>query len=85
MDWHKHPDANTKSGLDIEEEVWNEAIVQGALVARGSWFKATKETAIDEIFYRTTFAAAPLDKVEEAIKRFGQAICKSFKVVSASK
>jgi aromatic amino acid aminotransferase I len=34
----------------------------------------------DEIFYRTTFAAAPLPKIEEAVKRFGETIRKIFEL-----
>lgn len=79
MDWQKYPGAGLKPILDIEEEIWHDAIAEGTLMARGSWFNATKEKPINEIFFRTTFAAAPLDKVEEAIRRFGDAVRKSFR------
>ncbi|KAH8746587.1 pyridoxal phosphate-dependent transferase [Diaporthe sp. PMI_573] len=80
VDWRKYPDTASKSLSDIEKEIWRETIAQGALMARGSWFNAAKEKPTDEIFYRTTFAAAPLDKVEEAIRRFGEALRKSFQI-----
>ncbi|PCD38726.1 hypothetical protein AU210_007190 [Fusarium oxysporum f. sp. radicis-cucumerinum] len=79
VDWQKYPGAGLKPILDIEEEIWHDAIAEGTLMARGSWFNATKEKPINEIFFRTTFAAAPLDKVEEAIRRFGDAVRKSFR------
>ena len=50
----------------------------GTLVACGSWFRATAETPADEVFYRTTFAAASKDQVEEAMKRFGKALIECF-------
>ncbi|OHE93139.1 aromatic amino acid aminotransferase [Colletotrichum orchidophilum] len=66
VDWHKHPDASTKSPSEIEEEIWQEALAQGALIARGSWFNANKHVPLKEVFCRTTFAAAPLNQIEEA-------------------
>ncbi|WYZ43217.1 hypothetical protein EsH8_VI_000916 [Colletotrichum jinshuiense] len=81
VNWRKHPDASVKSLSEIEKEIWLESIAQGALVARGSWFDANADLPCMGIFYRTTFAAAPLDKIEEAVKRFGQALRKSFQVV----
>lgn len=80
VDWKQHPDAKTKSVNALEEEIWLESISTGALVGRGSWFRASADVAYDEVFYRTTFAAAPLSKIEEAVKRFGEAIKKAFKV-----
>ncbi|KAH6887072.1 pyridoxal phosphate-dependent transferase [Thelonectria olida] len=74
IDWRKHPHVSTKSSLEIEEEIWVECIKQGALVARGSWFYATAGKAHPDVFYRITFAAATLDKIDEALSRFGQAL-----------
>ncbi|KZL84896.1 aromatic amino acid aminotransferase [Colletotrichum incanum] len=81
VDWEKHPDALTKPLHKIEEQIWEEAIKQGALVARGSWFNANGDNPNKGIFYRTTFAAAPLGKIEEAVKRFGYALRVSFQTV----
>lgn len=67
-----------KSALQIEEEIWLKAISSGALVACGSWFRATAKTTCNEVFYRTTFAAARKDQIEEAIKRFGEALRECF-------
>ncbi|PNP39342.1 hypothetical protein TGAMA5MH_08760 [Trichoderma gamsii] len=80
VDWKQHPDAKTKSVDVLEEEMWLESISTGALVGRGSWFRASADVAHDEVFYRTTFAAAPLPKIEEAVKRFGETIEKVFKI-----
>jgi aromatic amino acid aminotransferase I len=45
---------------------------------RGSWFYAEKNIEHDTMFMRATFAAAPSDKINEAIRRFGEAVRKSF-------
>ncbi|KAJ5496529.1 hypothetical protein N7463_008516 [Penicillium fimorum] len=73
VDWRKHPDAKTKSALQIEEEIWLKIISNGALVACGSWFRASTESTCDEVFYRTTFAAASLEQIE-AVMRLGEAV-----------
>ncbi|KAK2602234.1 hypothetical protein N8I77_008784 [Diaporthe amygdali] len=80
VDWRKHPHASVKTQAEIEEDIWREAITKGVLVARGSWFNANGDLPCEEIFYRTTFAAASLDKIEEAMRRFGGALKKSFQL-----
>ncbi|VUC24238.1 unnamed protein product [Clonostachys rosea] len=80
LDWEKHPQAAGKTAAEIEELVWHDVLAEGALVARGSWFTAAPSKTANEVFFRITFAAAPLDKVEEAIKRWGEALRKSFNV-----
>jgi aromatic amino acid aminotransferase I / 2-aminoadipate transaminase len=59
------------------------AIAHGALVMRGSWFYADKDAAHDTLFFRATYAAAPADRIHEAIRRFGQAVRQSFGLRSA--
>lgn len=49
------------------------------LVSRGSWFRAERGTD-KEMFFRATFAAAPADKVDGAIKRFGDALRAEFQI-----
>jgi len=72
IDWHKHPAAQTKTILEIEEEVFLASIEQGVLVSRGSWFTADRENFVPtELFFRATFAAASADTMSEAIARFG--------------
>ncbi|EGR49967.1 amino transferase [Trichoderma reesei QM6a] len=68
----------------LEGEIWLESISTGALVGRGCWFRASSDVAHDEVFYRTTFAAAPLPKIEEAVKRFGETIRKMFELKEES-
>ncbi|GKT90219.1 aromatic amino acid aminotransferase [Colletotrichum tofieldiae] len=74
VDWNKHPDALKKPLHEIEEQIWEETIKQRALVARGSWFDTNRDNSSKGVFYRTTFAAAPLDKIEERVKKFGYAL-----------
>ena len=77
--WHKHPRADTEPLLKIEEEIFQAAIAQGVLVSLGSWFQAEKGTGRD-MFIRATFAAAPPEKMTEAIKRLGVALKKIFEL-----
>jgi aromatic amino acid aminotransferase I len=79
VDWYKHPDAKTKSILNIEEEIFMAAIDQGVLISRGSWFTADKTSFVPtDMFFRATFAAASEEKMTEAIERFGVAVRDSF-------
>ncbi|KKO96834.1 aromatic amino acid aminotransferase [Trichoderma harzianum] len=80
IDWRKHPNALQKSLGDLEEEIWLESISAGTLLGKGSWFSTLISKGDTEIFYRATFAAAPLDKIEEAVKQFGDALRKTFKI-----
>ena len=54
------------------------SIEHGALVMRGSWFYAENDVQHDTMFFRATYAAAPFDRIQEAIKRFGDAVRESF-------
>jgi len=74
IDWQKHPSKGSKKLPEIEDEIFHAAIKSGALTSKGSWFRAESGDPGNEIFFRTTFAAAPEDKVEEAIRRFGEAL-----------
>ncbi|KAL1383841.1 aromatic amino acid aminotransferase 1 [Phyllosticta capitalensis] len=80
IDWRKHPHASTKSLTELEDEIFMLIIDHGALVMKGSWFYAEPDAAHDTMFFRATFAAAPADKIQEAIHRFGDAIRHSFKL-----
>ncbi|KAL2412784.1 Aromatic amino acid aminotransferase C56E4.03 [Exophiala dermatitidis] len=62
---------------EIEESVFLAAVQENVLVARGSWFRAQRGSDT-ELFFRTTFAAAPAEKIIDAIRRFGEAIRKEF-------
>ena len=63
-----------KSHAEIEEAIFLASVDRGALLSRGSWFRSNKDMAEDKMFFRATFAAAPADKMQEAIKRFGDAL-----------
>ncbi|QDS67717.1 hypothetical protein FKW77_005735 [Venturia effusa] len=81
IDWRKHPHASTKSIEQIDEELFMSSINHGALVMRGSWFYANADENHDTLFFRATFAAAPFEKIQEAIRRFGDAVRESFGVL----
>lgn len=75
VDWQKHPGlASGKTRDAIEDDIFQAAIQNGVLVSRGSWFTADKTTPEEKMFFRATFAAASADQIEEAIKRFGDAL-----------
>ena len=79
--WHSHPLAKQGCTLEqlqkIEQAIFERAIGKGVLCTLGSWFRAEKGTD-SEIFLRATFAAAPADKVDEAISRLGEALKEEF-------
>lgn len=76
--YEKHPHYPQKSIPEIEEEIFLASIEQGALVMRGSWFYAQNDVEHDTLFFRATYAAAPFEKIQEAIRRFGDAVRVSF-------
>lgn len=78
VDFRKHPDYPAKSIETIEEEIFMRVIEHGTLVMRGSWFYANSEDVHDTLFFRATYAAAPAEKIEEGIRRFGEAIRAEF-------
>lgn len=78
VDYAKHPRASERSILEIEEEIFNSCIDGGVLVARGSWFLTEKDKAPPGLFFRATYASASPENMNEAIKRFGNAVRESF-------
>jgi aromatic amino acid aminotransferase I / 2-aminoadipate transaminase len=50
------------------------------LVARGSWFVAEPDKPPKDLFFRATFASASADKMNEAIRRFGEAVRASYRM-----
>jgi aromatic amino acid aminotransferase I / 2-aminoadipate transaminase len=63
--------------LEIEDSMFLSAAEQNVLIARGSWFRAQRGSD-RELFFRTTFAAAPEGKIVEAIRRVGASLRKEF-------
>ncbi|KAF4534948.1 DNA methylase N-6 adenine-specific conserved site [Lasiodiplodia theobromae] len=78
VDCSSHPHVKSKTAAEIEEEVWLESIKRGALVARGSWFRVPDDRPHRDVYFRITFAAASLDKIAEAVRRFGNAVHELF-------
>ncbi|OQV08437.1 hypothetical protein CLAIMM_12711 [Cladophialophora immunda] len=87
IDVTKHPLYKSRCGsvgqvdyatlVEIEDAVFLAAADQSVLIAKGSWFRAQRGSDT-ELFCRTTFAAAPAEKIVEAISRVGAAIRKEF-------
>lgn len=48
-------------------------------MSKGSWFRSAGDVD-DSMFFRATFAAAPADKMDEAIKRLGEALREEFEI-----
>jgi aromatic amino acid aminotransferase I len=78
IDFRKHPSYPEKSIESIEEGIFMRVIEHGALVMRGSWFYADAEETHDTLFFRATYAAAPGEKIEEGIRRLGEAVREEF-------
>ena len=78
IDFRQHPDYPQKSIEKIEEEIFMKVIDHGTLVMRGSWFYADAEEAHDTLFFRATYAAAPAEKIDEGIRRLGEAVREEF-------
>ena len=84
IDWQKHPAKNSKSMLELEDEIFLAAIDGGTLTSKGSWFRSETGDPGNDMFFRTTFAAAPNEKVTEAIRRFGDTLRAVFHLGPAS-
>ena len=80
VDHSRHPDAGSKSILDIEEDIFDRCIGHGVLVGRGSWFRAEQDKPLTGLFFRATYASATPEQMTEAIRRFGQAVRESFRM-----
>ncbi|PGH17907.1 hypothetical protein AJ79_00806 [Helicocarpus griseus UAMH5409] len=81
IDWRQHP--GFREGKDhaaIEDSIFKAAIEEGALVSVGSWFVADHSIPETDMFFRATYAAAPGDKIDEAIRRIGVALRAEFKL-----
>ncbi|KAI9166393.1 aromatic amino acid aminotransferase [Paramyrothecium foliicola] len=78
VDHLKHPDYPQRQILDLEEEIFTNAIDNGVLCAKGSWFRADPRTQPKELFFRVTFATASEEAMGLAIQRLSAAIKKSF-------
>lgn len=85
IDASAHPNYDPKDRSfekleQLEESIFLAAIGKGVLCSRGSWFRAVKGSDT-ELFFRTTFAAAPAEKIRAAIRRLGEALKEEFGIV----
>ncbi|CAI6280444.1 unnamed protein product [Periconia digitata] len=80
VDFTKHPDYPAESIEGIQDKIFLGNVDHGVLLMPGSWFYANAEDEHDTLFFRATYAAAPAEKIEEAIRRFGESIRKEFKL-----
>ncbi|KAJ9648314.1 Aromatic/aminoadipate aminotransferase 1 [Coniosporium tulheliwenetii] len=76
--YEKHPRYPAKSITELEDEIFMRNVGNGVLMMKGSWFYASSEERHDTLFFRATFAAAPFDRIQEAIRRFGKTLRESF-------
>lgn len=81
IDWKQHPLAEKMSFLELEERIWMKGIALGTLLIKGSLFAAERQAKDgNRMFFRMTYAAAPADKMGEALRRFGQALREEFEL-----
>jgi len=78
IDFKKHPDYPGKSIEAIEESIFFRNIEHGTMCMRGSWFYADAEEEHDTLFFRATYAASPVDRMDEAIRRLGESVREEF-------
>lgn len=95
IDASAHPEFATKYQSKpelVEQAIYDKVIEHGVLIVPGVWFKANGDTqppqpaeskvdvAPNEIFFRGTYAAVPLDKLQAGLKRVGEALYDEFAV-----
>ncbi|CAG98244.1 bifunctional 2-aminoadipate transaminase/aromatic-amino-acid:2-oxoglutarate transaminase [Kluyveromyces lactis] len=95
IDASKHPEFATKYGSDpekVEKAIFDRSIASGVLVVPGNWFKSQGQTTPpqpeasfksekpNEIFFRGTYAAVPLDKMTVGLHRFGDGLYEEFQL-----
>jgi aromatic amino acid aminotransferase I len=78
IDFTKHPEYPEKGIEQIEESIFFRNIEHGTMCMRGSWFYADAEESHDTLFFRATYAASPPDRIDEAVRRFGEAMREEF-------
>lgn len=85
-----HPDFESKYEKNaklVEQHIYETIIKEGVLMVPGAWFEAKDYTVADkggveppkkEIFFRGTYAAVGLEKLDEGIKRFAKVLDAEF-------
>jgi aromatic amino acid aminotransferase I / 2-aminoadipate transaminase len=66
------------SGPALGEILFQKCLEEKVLVMPGNLFKADESDTDDEVYFRGTFAAVPLDTLEIGIQRLGKAIKEVF-------
>jgi|SRR5579862_3251091 len=66
------------SSKRLGEIILQKCLDEKVLVVPGHVFKANKTDGNDEVYFRGTFAAVPLDKLEVGIQRLGKALREAF-------
>jgi len=84
VDYSKHPHCGEKTIEEIEDEIFHAIIEHGTLLMKGSWFRAERDMELQTMFFRATYAAAPFEKIQEAIRRLGEAVRETFGVAAAN-
>jgi aromatic amino acid aminotransferase I len=82
VDYTKHPrwQDGSKTLDEIEEDIFQACVRHGTLLMKGGWFCADKIAKRNTMFFRATYAAAQFDKIDEAIRRFGNAVREEFEI-----
>lgn len=93
IDSSAHPEFSTTYQSNpelVEKAIYEKVVSQGVLVVPGIWFKTDGETQPpqpkeskvvlkpNEIFFRGTYAAVPLEKLVQGVKRLGDALYEEF-------
>ena len=65
---------NGVSSKELGDKFFKRCLEEKVLVVPGHVFKAEKTGGKDELYFRGTFAAVPLDKLEIGIQRLGKAL-----------
>lgn len=88
FDAAKHPKFKElgEDPLKVESAIYEQGLKQGCLMIPGSWFKTTgqskppqppipeNEAAKNQVMFRGTYAAVPLDDLRNGLEKFGQAV-----------
>ncbi|KAJ5114410.1 hypothetical protein NUU61_000169 [Penicillium alfredii] len=80
LDYSQHPEYPSRPIEDIEGEIFEQAVQNGVLCARGSWFRTEPSTPASGMFFRATFASASAKAMGIAIQRLSQAIRESYRI-----